>query len=87
MVELASLLLVDLVDHRDKLTVVAPLAVLLAFPSPIAVISLVRGFGLSLTLVFAKDCSDGLLVGGMAYSEDEQLLHRPWFAAFVELMD
>ena len=50
MVELASLLLVDPVDHHDKPATTMPPAVLLAFLSPIAVLSLVRGFGLGLAL-------------------------------------
>ena len=61
-------------------------AVLLAFPSPIAVLSLVCGFGLSLTLVFAKDCLEGFLTEGMACHEVEQLPRRPWLA-MSELMD
>jgi hypothetical protein len=63
-----------------------PLAVLLAFPSPIAVVSLVHGFSLGLTLVFAKDCPNNLLVGGMACREVEQLPRRLWFAT-SELLD
>jgi hypothetical protein len=86
MVELVSLLPVDPIDHHDKLAVVVTLAILLAFPSPIAVLSLVRGFGLGLALVFAKDCSNGLLAEGMAYSEVEQLLRHSQFAA-SKLMD
>ena len=76
----------DLVDRHDKLTVVTSPAILLAFPSPIAVLSLIRGFGLSLTLVFAKDCPDSFLVGGMACLEVEQLPHRPCLTA-SELVD
>ena len=76
-VELASFLPMDPNDRRDKLAIVAPLAIFLAFPSPIAVLSLVRGFCLGLALVFAKDCPDGLLAGGMACREVEQLLHHP----------
>jgi hypothetical protein len=86
MVELVSLLPIDPIDRHDKLAVVVTLAILLAFPSPIAVLSLVRGFGLGLALVFAKDCSNGLLAEGMAYSEVEQLLRHSQFAA-SKLMD
>jgi hypothetical protein len=63
-VELASLLLMDHVDRRDELAVVAPLAVLLALCLSIVVFSLFRGFGLSLALVLVEDCTDGLLAGG-----------------------
>ena len=45
-VELASFLPVDLVDRRDKLAVVAPLAILLALYPSIVVFSLVCGFWL-----------------------------------------
>ena len=79
MVELASLLLVDPIDRRDKLDVATPPAVLLAFPSPITVLSLIRGFGLGLAFVFAKDCPNGLLTGGMACGEVDQLPRRPRF--------
>ena len=86
MVELASLLLVDSVNHRDELTVTAPPTVLLAFLPPGAVPSLVRGLSLGLVLVFAEDCPDGLLIGGMACSEVEQLPCCSWFAV-SKLMD
>jgi hypothetical protein len=82
MVELASLLPVDPVDHRDKLAIAMPPAVLLAFSSSIAVLSLIHRFGLGLTLILAKDCTDRLLAGGMACCEVEKLPHRPRFAAF-----
>jgi hypothetical protein len=81
-----SFLLVDLIDCHDELVVTVPPAVLFALPPPIAVLSLVRGFSLSLTLTFAKDCLDGLLVGGVACHEVEQLLRCPRFAA-SKLMD
>jgi hypothetical protein len=68
-VELANFLPVDPVD--------------LSFPSLIAVLSLVRGFGLSHTLVFAKDYSNGLLARGMACCEVEQLLRHPWLATCI----
>jgi hypothetical protein len=81
-----SFLLVDLVDCRDELVVTVPPAILFTLPPPITVLSLIRGFSLRLTLTFAKDCPDGLLVGGMACHEVEQLLRCPWFAA-SKLMD
>ena len=86
MVELASLLLMDPIDHRDELTVAAPLAILLALYSSIVVFSLIHEFGLSLALVFAEDCMDGLLAGGMACRAVKQLPCHSWFAAF-ELMN
>jgi hypothetical protein len=76
----------DPVDRRDELIVTVPPTVLLAFSPLIAVLRLVLGFGLSLTLVFAKDCTNGLLVGGVACHEVEQLLHHSCFAA-SELMN
>jgi hypothetical protein len=79
-VELASLLLMDLVDHCNKLAVAAPLAVLLALYLSIAVFSLIRWFGLSLSLVFAEDCMDSLLARGVACRKVEQLPRRPRFA-------
>ena len=82
-VELASFLPVD---SYDELTVAMPLAILLAFPSPITVFSLVHGFGLSLTLVFEKDCPNSLLTGGMACCEVDQLPRHLWLAA-SELVD
>jgi hypothetical protein len=51
MVELASLLFVDLVDCRDELTIVAPPAVLLALYSSDVVLNLIHRFNLSLALV------------------------------------
>jgi hypothetical protein len=86
MVELASLLLVDPIDCRDELTVAAPLAVLLALYPSTAVFSLIHGFSLSLTLVFAEDCMDDLLTEGVACREVEQLPRHLLFAA-SELMD
>ena len=79
MVELASLLLLWCLWTLS--TVVTPPAILLAFPSPIAVLSLIRGFGLSLTLIFAEECMNGLLAEGVACRKVEQLPHRPRFAA------
>ena len=64
----------------------SPPAVLLALYSLIAVPSLVRGFGLSLSLVLAKECMDDLLVGVMACHEVEQIPHHSWLAA-SELID
>jgi hypothetical protein len=68
-VELSNFLHVDPVD--------------LSFPSPITVLSLVHGFGLSHTLAFAKDYPNGLLARGMACREVKQLLHHLWLAACV----
>jgi hypothetical protein len=85
-IELASLLLVDLVDHHDELAVAVPLAILLALYPSTRVFGLVRGFCLSLTLVFVEDCTDNLLAGGVACHEVEQLLRRPRFTA-SELMN
>jgi hypothetical protein len=85
-VDLASLLLVGSVDRHDELAIAAPLAVLLAFPPPIAVLSLVYGFGLSLALVLIEDCSDGLLVGGMAFNEVEPFLDCPRFALLHKMV-
>jgi len=76
----------DPIDYRDKLVVMTPLAVLLAFPSTITVLSLVRGFSLSLILIHAKDCMDGFLIRGMACHEVKQLPCHSWFAT-SELMD
>ena len=81
MVGLAGLLPLDPINRRDELAVAASPAFLLAFLSLIAALSLVRGFGLSLALVFAKDCPDGLLAGGVACREVEQLPRRSQFAA------
>ena len=86
MVELASLLLMDPIDCHDELTIVAPLAILLALYPSIAVFSLIHGFGLSLALVFVEDYMDDLLVRGVACCEVEQLPCRPWFAV-SELMN
>ena len=66
MVELASLLFVDPIDYRNELAIVVPLAVLLALHSLVAVLGLIRGFNLSLTLVLLEYYADGLLVGGVA---------------------
>jgi hypothetical protein len=85
-VELARFLPVDPIDRRNEFAVAAPLAILLDFPSPIAVLGLIGGFSLSLALVFAKDCLDGLLARGVACHEVEQLPHCLWFAA-SELVD
>ena len=57
-VELARFLPMDRVDCHDKLTVVMSPAILLAFPLSIVVLSLIYGLSLSLTLVFAEDCTD-----------------------------
>ena len=81
MVDLASLQLVDPIDRRDELTVVASPTILFALYLLIAVFSLICGFSLGLALVFVEDCIDGLLVGGVACREVEQLPHRPRFAA------
>jgi len=86
MVDLASLLLMDPVDHHDKLAVAVPLAILLALYPSITVFSLVCGFSLSLTLVFVEDCMDIILAEDVACCEVEQFPHRPQFAA-SELMD
>ena len=86
MVDLASLLPLDPIDYRDELAVVAPPAFLLGFSSLIAVLILIHGFGLSLTIVLAGDCTDGLLAGGVACHEVEQLPCRPRFAT-SELVD
>jgi hypothetical protein len=51
MVELASLLFVDLIDCHDELTIAAPLAILLALYSSVVVLSLACRFNLSLALV------------------------------------
>ena len=80
MVELASLLPMDPVNHRDELAVVVPPAILLAFSPSIVVLSLICGFGLNLTLVLVEDCMDNLLAGGVACCEVEQLLCCLWFA-------
>ena len=77
MVELASLWFVDPIDRRDELVVVASLAVLLALYPSIADFSLIYGSSLELTLVFAEDCTDGLLTRGVACLKVEQLLRRP----------
>ena len=76
----------DPVDNCNELAVAAPLTVLLAFYSPIAVLSLICGFNLGLALVFIKDCPNGLLTESMACSEVEQLPCHLWFAT-SELVD
>jgi hypothetical protein len=76
----------DPIDGRDELTITTPLAVPLAYYPSATVFSLVRGFSLSLTLVFAKDCTDVLLTRGVACRKVEQLPCCPWFAA-SELMN
>ena len=86
MAELASLLLIDPIDGCDELAVVVPPTILLAFYSPIAVLSLICGFGLHLALVLAEDCTDNLLAGGVTCHEVEQLPRRLRFAV-PELMD
>ena len=86
MAGLASLLLMDPVDSCDELAIAAPLTVLLAFYSPIAVLSLICGFGLRLALVLVEDCMDGLLTRGVTCREIEQLPRHSWFAA-PELVD
>ena len=70
-VELASLLLMDPIDCHDELTIVAPLAILLAFPPLSVVPSLVCGLSLSLALLLIEVCSDGLLFEGMAHCKVE----------------
>jgi hypothetical protein len=60
MVELSSFLLVDPVDDCDELAVTVPLTIL-AFYSPIVVLSLLCGFGLCLTFMLVENCTDSLL--------------------------
>jgi hypothetical protein len=86
MAELDSFLLVDPIDDRDELAVTVPPNFLVAFYSPIAVLSLIYVFGLRLTLMFAQDCTYGLIIGGMTCCEVEQLPRCSWFAA-PELVD
>jgi hypothetical protein len=86
MVELASLLFVNPIDCHDELAVTAPPVVLLTLHSSVAVLGLIRGFNLRLTLVLLEYCADGLLAGGVACCEVEQLPCSPWFAT-SELMD
>ena len=86
MAELASLLLMDPIDGYDELAVMVPPIVLLAFYSPIAAFSPIYGFGLCLAFVFAKDCTDYLLIEGMTCHEIKQLPRHSWFAA-PELVD
>ena len=69
----------DPIDCHDELSIMAYLAILLALPPPIVVLSLVHGFSLILTLVFVEDRTDGVLARGMACHEVEQLLRHPWF--------
>ena len=71
----------DYVDHRDKLALAMPLVIFPALPPPSAVPGLIHGLSLGLSLVFAEDCLDGLLAGGMACCEVEQLSHCSWFVA------
>jgi hypothetical protein len=75
----------DPIDHHDELTVMGPLAILLALYLLAAVFRLIHGFSLSLTLVFVEDCTNGFLAGGVACREVKQLSRRPRFAA-PELM-
>ena len=86
MAELASLLLMDPIDGYDELAVMVPPTVLLAFYSPIMVLSLIYGFGLRLALVLAEDCMDGLHNKGETCREVEQLPRPSWFVA-PELVD
>ena len=86
MVELVSLLFVDLVNYHNELAVAAPLAVLLALCSSVAVLGFVHGFSLSLTLVLPEYCAHGLLAGGVACCEVEQLPRSSRFAT-SELVD
>ena len=86
MVELASFLLMDLVDGCHKLAVAMPPTVLLVLYSPIVDLSLICGFGLCLALVLVEDCTDGLLARGVTCCEVKQLPRHSWFAA-PELMD
>jgi hypothetical protein len=55
MAELAGFLLVDPINGCDELAIAAPSTVLLSFYLPIAVLSLICGFGLRLTLVLVED--------------------------------
>jgi hypothetical protein len=80
MVELVSLLFVNPVDCRDELAITVPLVVLLTLHSLVVVLGLIRGFNLRLTLVLLEYCADGLLTGGVACCEVEQLPCSPWFA-------
>jgi hypothetical protein len=86
MVDLANFLLVDPVGGHDELAVMTPPAVLLALYSLIVIASLVRGFDFSLALMFAEDCTDGLLTEGVACCMVEQLPRHSRFAAY-ELMN
>ena len=76
----------DPIDRCDEFTLMAPPTVLLAFPSLTVVLSLVHGFSLILTLVFAEDCSNGLLAGGIACRGVDQLPRCSWLAT-SELVD
>ena len=76
----------DPIDGHDELAVAVPPTILLAFYSPIAVLSFICGFGLRLALVLAEDCMDDLLAGGLTCHEVEQLPRHSWFAA-PELVD
>jgi hypothetical protein len=86
MVELASLLFVGSIDCHDELAVAVPPAILLALYSSVAVLSLVHGFSLSLTLVLLEYRTDGLLAEGVACCEVKQLPRSSWFA-MSELAD
>jgi hypothetical protein len=55
MAELAGFLLMDPVNGCDELAIAAPPTILLAFYLPIAVLSLIYGFGLCITLVLVED--------------------------------
>lgn len=69
MVGLTNLLLMDSIDHHDKLAIMTPLAVLLSLSPPSIVLALIHGLGLALTLVLVDVYLDSLLVGGMAHHE------------------
>ena len=70
-VELASLMLVDSIYRCDELAIAAPLAILLAFPLPGAVPSLIRGLSHGLALLLVEVCSDSLLARGVDHCEVE----------------
>ena len=73
-VDLVGLLFVDPIDFHNELVAMAPPAILLALHSSVAVVGLVRGFGLSITLVLLEYCVDSLLIIGVACCEVGQLL-------------
>jgi len=77
---------VDSVVCHDELAIVVPLDVLLAFPPPCMIPSIIHGLSLSLALVFVEVCSDGLLTGGVARCKVEWLPRRLGFVV-SELMD